>query len=75
MRLQAADLDLLLRMFTILTSAANTYQEQSQFASRAHAYAVAILQGSLPTTKDNLTAGTSCLLLALAHFDVMFLHA
>ena len=55
--LQAADLDLLLRMFVLLSSAASTCTEREQCASRAFSYAVAMLHGSLVLVQDQPTAG------------------
>ena len=45
--MQAADLDLLLHIYVLLSSAANTRTEQSKFAKQAQSYAVAMLQASI----------------------------
>lgn len=57
---------MLLRLFTILTSASNTTQEQSHFASKAYSYAVAMLQGTLLAVDEDPSSGVPCLLLAYA---------
>ena len=54
---QAADLDLLLCIFVVLSSAASTRTEQEQFASRAYSYAVAMLHASLVLVEDHPTPG------------------
>lgn len=58
--MQAADRDLLLRMFVVLTSAANTHTEQSQFTRKAHSYAVAMLEASLLAVEEAPNAGVVC---------------
>ena len=55
--MQAADMDLLLRIFVILASSANTNAEQSQFARKGHSYAVAMLDASLRAIEEAPNAG------------------
>ena len=57
--LQAPNLDLLMRVYTLLATAANTRQEQSGFAIKAQVCGVSLLLRSTSNTKDSKAAGES----------------
>lgn len=55
--MQAADQDLLLRIYSLLSTAANTRLEQCTFATRAQGCAVGLLQASIASVAGNQTSG------------------
>lgn len=57
LHLQAADLDLLLRIYVLLASAANTRLEQCKFAAKAQGCAVGLLQASIATAEVKEASG------------------
>ncbi|KAL3130482.1 hypothetical protein ABBQ38_008299 [Trebouxia sp. C0009 RCD-2024] len=57
--LQAANLDLLMRIYTLLATAANTRQIQSGFAIKAQACGVSLLLRSTGNTEDSKAADTA----------------
>ena len=57
LHLQAADLDLLLRIYVLLASAANTRLEQRKFAAKAQGCAVGLLQASIATAEVKQASG------------------
>lgn len=55
--LQAANLDMLMRIYTLLATAANTRQEQSAFAIKAQACGVSLLLRSTGNVEDSKATG------------------